>query len=228
VGLVYQSRNYSFFSSRGNGARYFTGNGKPVNGGGERVPESKTTGKVQQVEGQKPREIVAETTTEKTSREPDIRPSVTMPPPPPHPILTARDLQIHQFFSLHRPLLTLYSPSPFLIPSTVFSTKTSVQQAAPWEEDSDAEEDAQSDGTALALWHSLINSKLKSSIDFHSVLANLGSQESRDMKQAVENEVLKVRISMDSTQRKRRKKMSKHKLKKRRRLERALRRQQSK
>jgi len=112
-----------------------------------------------------------------------------------------------------------------------------------------ANEEAESrlDSTALLLWHSLIATKLRPSMDFHAALANLGSVESKDLKEAVERGVDKVRLQsgrlrrmagvrltrreiawMDSTKRKRKKKMSKHKLKKRRRLERALRRQQSK
>lgn len=227
-------RSYSsFFSSKGNGGRYFNANGKPVNGG-ERVPANTGKAQTQQQQGEgqaaavgEPAKSTPEQQTKKVQTETIIQqPTTILPPPPPHPHLTPRDLQLHQFFSLHRPLLSLSAPSIFQSPS-LFTTKSS-SQAAPWEEDEESEDDGRSDGAALMLWHSLINSKLRSSMDFHSALANLGSSESRDMQRAVEKETNKVRISMDSTKRKRRKKMSKHKLKKRRRLERALRRQQSK
>jgi len=195
-----------------------------VNSGGGRVPEPTASAKVQQETPQAVSEVVAAAELPKTQT------TAATPPPPSHPQLTARDLQTHQFFSLHRPLLTLSNPSIFQTPSIFpFEPSTQTHAAAPWEEDTeDTDEDGRADGTALTLWHSLINSKLRSSMDFHSTLANLGSLESKDMQEAVENEVAKVRIQMDSTKRKRRKKMSKHKLKKRRRLERDLRRQQSK
>jgi hypothetical protein len=216
-------RSYSsFFSSKG-GGRYFNANGKPVNGG-ERVPANtgKAQAQQQQGEGQapavgEPTKSAPEQQTKKVQAESVIQqPTTTLPPPPPHSHLAPRDLQLHQFFSLHRPLLSLSAPSIFQPPS-VFTTKPS-SQAAPWEEDEESEDEGRSDGAALMLWHSLINSKLRSSMDFHSALANLGSLESKDMQRAVEKETNKVRISMDSTKRKRRKKMSKHKLKKRRRV----------
>lgn len=97
-------RNYSFFSSKGNGGKYFTGNNKPVD------PKSPKSTSVSSEVSSSDNSISAEKV-QIQSTESQLRPLL------PHPSLTPRDLQIHQLLAIHRPLLSLHSPEPFHSPS---------------------------------------------------------------------------------------------------------------
>jgi hypothetical protein len=64
----------------------------------------------------------------------------------------------------------------------------------------------------------LITSTLGPKISFEAALARLGSKESTEMQNVVEDELRKGSMLLDSVKRKKRKKMSRHKLKKRKRV----------
>jgi hypothetical protein len=71
---------------------------------------------------------------------------------------------------------------------------------------------------AVLISHSLLSSTLRSRMPLHTALAQMGELEAKDMQRSIEMACEKGNVLLDSTKRKRRKKMSKHKLKKRRRV----------
>lgn len=64
---------------------------------------------------------------------------------------------------------------------------------------------------ARLLARALVVHRVGSTLDWENVLAHLGDKESMLNRRAVEDEIVRGRILMDSTKRKRRKKMTKHK-----------------
>ncbi|KAG0705078.1 hypothetical protein DFH29DRAFT_315968 [Suillus ampliporus] len=149
-----------------------------------------------------------------------------------HPTISSQDFNLHQFFSLHRPLLLLSQP-----PSTIFESapqdaplfqlpeeklKAQLQSGQfPSLEDppeSSFETDADA---ARQLGHALVMNRVGGMVSWHNALARLGlvgeSAEGSAVN-AKESAQEWVTIHADSTKRKKRKKMKKHKLKKRRRV----------
>ncbi|KAG8931792.1 hypothetical protein FRC02_002146 [Tulasnella sp. 418] len=130
-----------------------------------------------------------------------------------HPTPTLPTLHLHNFFALDRPMLLLnQSPSALFQSSPVQSLEkfsAPEQQLGPEEtlmEDQDADIHA-----ARLLARSMVIQKIGSVMDWADVTAKLG----------IPNDMV---IEMDSTKRKRKKKMTKHRYKKRRKLQRAERR----
>ncbi|KZT57035.1 hypothetical protein CALCODRAFT_496699 [Calocera cornea HHB12733] len=121
-------------------------------------------------------------------------PSPTLPPTD-HPQPTLRALTMQRFYSLDRPLLSVAVPA-------------SPPAAQSEEVDKEAEADA-----ARLLARALVMTKLGAEKDWDDVVAQLEGR----VNEYVFDEV----VNMDSTKRKRRKKMTKHKYKKRRRLQRS-------
>jgi len=159
-----------------------------------------------------------------------------------HAPLTPNDLNLHSFFSGHRPLLLLSQPS-----SSIFESWPDLQlsdhsgPAAPrhqyllnqldginLEDPPEATPEADAD-TARLLNRALVVNRLGGAVSWEETLAKLGVVEERmslaEMGMGA-HDVVEVGAStmngfyayMDSTKRKRRKKMKKHKLKKRRRV----------
>ncbi|EJU05541.1 hypothetical protein DACRYDRAFT_19988 [Dacryopinax primogenitus] len=122
-------------------------------------------------------------------------PSPTLPPTD-HPQMSIFDLTVQRFYSINRPLFSI------VLPVTPSATH-------PEEVDKEAEADA-----ARLLARALVMSKLGAEKDWDDVIAKLEGR--LEEENAYENVV-----SMDSVKRKRRKKMTKHKFKKRRRAQRA-------
>ncbi|KAG6335206.1 hypothetical protein ID866_3877 [Astraeus odoratus] len=152
-----------------------------------------------------------------------------------HPSVTAKEFKLHQFFSLHRPLLLLSQP-----PSTIFETvdpsvslfPTSSSQLNPHSAslttiDDPPESSPEADvDAARLLAHTLVVNRVGATMAWQDALSRLGLiKESTvsDLTLAKESAQEWVSIHADSTRRKKRKKMKKHKLKKRRRLSRAAR-----
>ncbi|KZS88415.1 hypothetical protein SISNIDRAFT_552659 [Sistotremastrum niveocremeum HHB9708] len=257
VSLLASRRSYSFFSSKpGRGGRYFNST-KPPKVPATATATSATTEKVVQVDGGNGSEqkAVAEEpsppanpaykaeeqsiTAATSSPKPNTSPSSPLPnlqhnllPLPPHRSLSSQSLNMHNFFSLHRPLLLVTqpmtslfeSPNSPLLPSTSSSSSSKDQQTLMDElerrdsQDLSPEADAEA---ARLLARALVVHRVGSTLDWENVLAHLGDKESMLNRRAVEDEIVRGRILMDSTKRKRRKKMTKHKLKKRRKLQRA-------
>ncbi|TFK62535.1 hypothetical protein BDN72DRAFT_385027 [Pluteus cervinus] len=174
---------------------------------------------------------------------PFTRPQFRHQPNPaaPHPIINAKDFKLHQFFSLHRPLLLLsdpaaifHSPPPSgpLFAAAASSTGASATltaalkdpnsllysgQATSPDDTVDASVDADAEA-ARQLTRAVTMTKGGATADWESTLKRLGL----DVNLEADRVELKDQmardwdVTMDSTQRKRRKKMKKHKLKKRR------------
>lgn len=149
-----------------------------------------------------------------------------------HPSVTAKEFKLHQFFSLHRPLLLLSQPSsmlfdhsalPFSTPSDPANTRHSSLLTIDDPPESSAEADADA---ARQLAHALVVNRVGATMAWEHSVSRLGlSRESfvGDLISAKESAQKWVGIYADSTRRKKQKKMKKHKLKKRRRLTRAAR-----
>ncbi|ESK94593.1 hypothetical protein Moror_1032 [Moniliophthora roreri MCA 2997] len=151
---------------------------------------------------------------------------VSIPPPsvsPPyvHPILGDKDFKLHQFFSLHRPLLLLNNPQSILdsAPAThIFSVSPpSSNTNKVVDEFSNAEVSYEADAeTARSLSRAMTMNRLGAAVDWEATLQRLGLASNVANQAELDKEYRDV--MMESTKRKRRKKMKKHKLKKRRRL----------
>ncbi|KAF9227835.1 hypothetical protein BS17DRAFT_407646 [Gyrodon lividus] len=151
---------------------------------------------------------------------------------PIHPSLSAKEYKLHQFFSLHRPLLLLNQPTSVIFESAdpsipLFNSPAdqvnNLSQAAqspsiddPPESSPEADADA-----ARQLAHTLVMNRVGGTMAWQETLFQIGlSSEGSDgdMTLAKESAQEWVSIHADSTRRKKRKKMKKHKLKKRRRV----------
>ncbi|KAF5373784.1 hypothetical protein D9758_000669 [Tetrapyrgos nigripes] len=157
----------------------------------------------------------------------------TFTQPPLHSILDAKEFKLHQFFSVHRPLLLLSSPSSILAsapPSSVFSfanpSRIAETEATPSNLlDNPPETSPEGDTeTARQLTYALTMNHAGAAAEWEMTLRRLGLDIDADADRVGLQERLDKEfqdVMMDSTKRKRKKKMKKHKLKKRRRLTRA-------
>ncbi|KAI0372946.1 hypothetical protein BV20DRAFT_990394 [Pilatotrama ljubarskyi] len=143
-----------------------------------------------------------------------------------HPRINPQDLKLHQFFSLHRPLLTLSQP-----PSSLFESHSSLFPVPPTpgpegakygnlEEPVEASPEADADA-ARQLARAMVVNRIGASLAWEETLKRLGLDVTSGRAEEVSMAEAEFELYMDSTKRKRRKKMKKHKLKKRRRLNRA-------
>ncbi|KAI8989713.1 hypothetical protein BD414DRAFT_485000 [Trametes punicea] len=145
---------------------------------------------------------------------------------PEHPRINPQDLKLHQFFSLHRPLLTL-SQSP----SSLFESHSSIFPVLPnqaseaarygnLEEPVEASPEADAEA-ARQLARAIVVNRIGASLAWEEALKRLGLDVTSGRAEEVSMAEAEFEMYLDSTKRKRRKKMKKHKLKKRRRLNRA-------
>ena len=133
-----------------------------------------------------------------------------------HLPVNSQDFKLHQFFSLHRPLLTLSQPTsslfepptiPFSLPPAAnaeaarFGTIDDPPEASP-ESDADA---------ARLLARALVSNKVGAALAWEETLRRLGLDESKGDAEEVNKAQVEFDMYMDSTKRKRRKKMKKHK-----------------
>jgi hypothetical protein len=143
--------------------------------------------------------------------------------PPLHPVLNAKDLKLHQFFSIHRPLLLMSSPSSIMAsapptsifslanPSLIMDTKVTPSDLLDNPPESSLEGDAE---TARQLTHSLTMNRAGAAADWEMTLRRLGLDVDAEADRVGLQERLEKEfrdVMMDSTKRKRRKKMKKHK-----------------
>jgi len=147
-------------------------------------------------------------------------------PQPVHPPLNPHEFKVHQFFALHRPLLTISQPTSLIFDSTlpfnipppptnhVESSNTSMLDDPP-EASLDADADA-----ARQLARAFVVNRIGASLSWEDTLKRLGLDEAEGRAAEVSTAQAEYEAYMDSTKRKRRKKMKNHKLKKRRRLNR--------
>lgn len=133
-----------------------------------------------------------------------------------HPVITAKDFKLHQFFSLHRPLLLLAHPSAILEspPPTAAAFEQPQPYAGPSVLDEAVESmDADADA-ARQLTRSLTMSHAGATVAWEATLRRLGIDVDKDaervgLRQQWDREWQEVLL--DSVKRKRRKKMKKHK-----------------
>ena len=161
-------------------------------------------------------------------------------PQPVHAPLSPKDLNLHSFFSGHRPLLLLSQPSSSIFeswPDLQFSDgpgstaphhQSLLNQLGGINLEDPPEATPESDAEAARLLNrALVVNRLGGAVSWEETLAKLGVVEERmslaEMGMGAHDVVGASTMNgfyayMDSTKRKRRKKMKKHKLKKRRRV----------
>ncbi|KAJ3800060.1 hypothetical protein GGU11DRAFT_774810 [Lentinula aff. detonsa] len=210
-------RTSSYFSSKAGGGRYFN-SAKPLSAptapkkasGGERAESvsNDTTGQALKTAEESP-SVYRETITRLAV--PEFVPST-------HPVISDRDFKLHQFFSLHRPLLLLSNPPSILhssLPTSMLSLpKLPAAPALPTTEAS-LEFAAASDAEAArTLARALAINRAGSTFVWEETLKRIGldvnlEPERIGLRERLDKELQEVRL--DSTRRKRRKKMKKHK-----------------
>ncbi|CDO73563.1 hypothetical protein BN946_scf185014.g33 [Trametes cinnabarina] len=135
---------------------------------------------------------------------------------PVHPRINAQDLKIHQFFSLHRPLLTISQPpsSLFESHSTIFplspSSSSEFSYPGNYEESADVSPEADADA-ARQLARAMVVNRIGASLAWEETLKRLGLDVTSGRAEEVSMAEAEFEMYMDSTKRKRRKKMKKHK-----------------
>jgi len=155
-----------------------------------------------------------------------------------HPVVSAKDFKLHQFFSLHRPLLLLHTPPALFTPGPPLDAVLSaagqarLRDGAPRLpisvfEDCPADSAVDADAEAARqLARGLTMNRVAPAVAWEAALARLGLDPARDQERIASQAQMDrdwedVQVVLDSTKRKRRQKMKKHKLKKRRKATRA-------
>jgi hypothetical protein len=214
-------RSYSYFSSKsGGGGKYFNAS-KPV------VTSSPKDAKS---EGNNANTTPGSPQSSQTVLEPTISGEEISAAPvhvetfvPTHPTLTEHEYKLHRFFSLHRPLLTASQPTSHIFsppsssavhPYNILATPSTHAPPPPahvsYDDPPEATPEADAD-TARQLARAMVMHRVAGSIEWDATLRRLGldidtpRQEETKM---LENE---FQVMLDSTKRKRRKKMKKHK-----------------
>lgn len=142
-----------------------------------------------------------------------------------HPTISSQDFKLHQFFSLHRPLLLLSQPpsiilesaphdaplvqSPEELPKTLLQSGQFASLDDPPESSFETDADA-----ARQLAHALVMNRVGGIMSWQNTLATLGLDGESTQSSAVnakESAQEWFTIYADSTKRKKRKKMKKHK-----------------
>ncbi|KAK7693754.1 hypothetical protein QCA50_003326 [Cerrena zonata] len=157
-------------------------------------------------------------------------------PPLSHPPVNPQDFRLHQFFSQHRPLLTLTQPTTSIFETPSISLSNFPPQATKSSEasekhlnghasgmmgtiDNPPEASAESDADAARqLARALVVNRVGADLAWEATLKKLGLDVSEGRVEEVKLAEEQYQVYLDSTKRKRRKKMKTHKLKKRRRL----------
>jgi hypothetical protein len=152
-----------------------------------------------------------------------------------HPVMSPEDYKLHQFFSLHRPLLLHAQPTSAIFdspsqPFDMFVPPLSQNKAPPppahlrtLDDPPEASPEADADA-ARQLARALVMNRVGGTISWENTLGRLGldghTEEGRaELAQKWVREW--ETVYADSVKRKRKKKMKKHKLKKRRRAQRS-------
>lgn len=228
-------RSYSIFSSKPGGGRYFnsaksskviapsTSKAAPTPsanannaGSSSSVPEVSDSNQAEEMASpSSPQQPTSETRRVLTSHSAlsptTFSPSVDFTPVPPHPPLKPNELVLHRFFALHRPCLLLNQPTTSLFESAPTTTMSSPGGAPPpaslgtIDDPPMATPEADADA-ARQLSRALVMNRVGNLTDWEDALARFGLQEVKEPAPPVP-----AGISMDSTKRKRRKKMKKHK-----------------
>lgn len=136
-------------------------------------------------------------------------------PYPVHPPINPHDLKLHQFFALHRPLLTVSQPvssifeslpTPFTFPPVKSETANFGTIDDPPEASAESDADA-----ARQLARALVANRVGAALSWETTLKRLGLDVTKGRAEEVSQAEAEFQIYMDSTRRKRKKKMKKHK-----------------
>lgn len=137
---------------------------------------------------------------------------------PVHPVINPQDLKLHQFFSLHRPLLlasqpasTIFQTSPLPLPFNIPSKSDAEATQLDGLEDpleASAEDDADA---ARLLARAMVVNRIGPSMAWEQTLQRLGLDVTRGRAEEVRMAEAEFEVYLDSTKRKRRRKMKKHK-----------------
>ena len=213
-------RAYSVFSKTGGGGGRYFNSAKPP----KVVPPS-TKGKVDASNPSSPTEattsngalkddaaaLQAQDTAESQSK------SHSLPPPQLyHPLIKPHELKLHQFFSLHRPLLTISQPTTVLFdnPPVPFSpTFLSQGRSASYADfDDPPVSSPESDADASRqLTRTIVLNRVASTIAWEDTLQRLGLDVSEGRAEELTAAKAEFDMHMDSVKRKRKRKMKKHK-----------------
>ncbi|KAI0345352.1 hypothetical protein BDW22DRAFT_1022353 [Trametopsis cervina] len=141
---------------------------------------------------------------------------VNLTPLPVHPPVNPQDLKLHQFFSLYRPLLTISQPTSSIFESTtspfLYPPAADADAARRGIIDEPPEASPESDADAArVLARALVSSRVGAALSWQDTLRRLGLDESKGHAEEVQQAQVEFDMYMDSTRRKRRKKMKKHK-----------------
>lgn len=135
---------------------------------------------------------------------------------PIHPRISPLDLKLHEFFSLHRPLLLVSqpatslfesSPTPFVPPQ---APKPQVSSLGSTDEIPEPSPEADAD-TARQLARALVVNRVGASLSWEDTLRRLGLDDTASKAEEVSVAQAVYDAYMDSVKRKRRRKMKKHK-----------------
>ena len=139
-----------------------------------------------------------------------------------HPAPSSEDYRLHQFFSLHRPLLLLEQPPasvfdsaplsafPTLAPVTGASTAWPGPAPSTLDEAPEASPEADADAARL-LARAIVMNRLGGTITFEAALRKLGLDLSEGRQRVEDMDLSALEVHLESTKRKRRSKMKKHK-----------------
>jgi len=217
-------RAYSVFSKTGGGGGRYFNSAKPP----KVIPPS-TKGKVDASAPSSPTDTTTATSLKEDNvplQAKDAGESQSKLPPPPqlyHPLVKPHELQLHQFFSLHRPLLTLSQPTTALFerPPVPFSLSFLSQgrSASYADFDNPPESSPESDADASRqLARAVVVNRVAPAVAWEDALKRLGLDVAEGRAEEINAAKADYDMYLDSTKRKRKRKMKKHKLKKRRRL----------
>jgi hypothetical protein len=145
-----------------------------------------------------------------------------LPRAPPHLAITAEDYKLHQFFSLHRPLLLLSQPVDTVFdaappsalsalgPTPAAATEKLEAASPTFDNPPEASSEADADA-ARQLARAIVMNRVGGSVGFEAALRKLGLDLSAGRQRVEDMDLSGLAVHLDSTKRKRRKKMKKHK-----------------
>lgn len=238
VGRAYSS----FFSSKPGGGRHFVSAKppKPLLQPGRAKADNTTPTGTESSTTSPPANATDVVKAATADEKPSSKPAETHPQSPPalplssftyssdrvpiHSTVSSKEYKLHQFFSLHRPLLLLNQPTSAIFeaadPPAPLSTSSEDQvnndsrpPFATIDNSPESSPDADADA-ARQLAHTLVMNRVGGAVAWQQALSGLGLSvkfSENDMTLAKESAQEWVSIHADSTRRKKRKKMKKHK-----------------
>lgn len=228
-------RAYSFFSSKSGGGRYFNSarppkvanatdaskpptDGASANGSSAKAPASDAQAGVKEDPTPAGRRAAASPSEALHHASPTGHSLFRMQ----HPAPSSEDYRLHQFFSLHRPLLLLEQPSASVFDSAPLSAFPTFAPAAgasasslgpapsTLDEAPEASPEADADAARL-LARAIVMNRLGGTITFEAALRKLGLDLSEGRQRVEDMDLSALEVHLESTKRKRRSKMKKHK-----------------